>query len=168
MFLESLILSTGDGSTIRFVIDNTLLAEIFMFIAGFLILSLIMGFLIHIYFALVGYRLSKKLRYDKPWLAFIPVANFFLLPILAKQPWALGFLFLIPPVFFILAIYWTWIIFERRNYPGILSLILIIAILPGVGGAGFFAFLIILGFVAFYDRNKKDRNIKIVKKKKRN
>ena len=39
----------------------------------------------YVYFAFAFMTIAKKLGYDKPWLAWIPIANIFLFPILATN-----------------------------------------------------------------------------------
>lgn len=108
----------------------------------------------------------KKLGYKKAWLAWIPIANLFLIPILAKKHWCWGWFILLPPVYIILAIIWIWKIYERRNYPGWLSLLLIAWFIPAFNGLGIIANLILFGFVAWSDRKGGNAG-KITIKKKR-
>jgi hypothetical protein len=135
---------------------------------------LIIIFLIifYVYYSLVLQTISKKLNYSKPWLAWIPLANLFLYPILAKRSWLYGFVYIIPFAFIpfisyisenlllipylliilIISYYnvsWTWKIFNRRKYPGWLSLSQLFIFL----GFGFILYLVILGIVAW--KNKK-------------
>ncbi|MBT3814805.1 hypothetical protein HOE37_03610 [Candidatus Woesearchaeota archaeon] len=110
---------------------------------------------IYVYLAFVWMTIAKKLDYDKGWLAWIPLAQFALLPILAKKrenAWPWVFIILVPIVGGVFAIMWNWQIFERRNYPGWLSLIPILAIIPVVGYVATLANLVILGLVAWMDR----------------
>jgi len=109
---------------------------------------------LYVYMAMAWMTIAKKLGYDKPWLAWIPIANFFLLPILAKKHWAWGFFILIPPVYLILAIFWLWKIYEQRNYPNWLSLVVIGHFIPGISGIVLIANLAIFGLVAWRDQGK--------------
>jgi len=53
---------------------------------GFVIaIMLIFGLALYVYTSWAWYTIAKKLKYKKAWLAWIPVANFFLYPILAKK-----------------------------------------------------------------------------------
>ena len=121
-------------------------------IAAFLVLALILMVALYVYVALALSTIAKKLKYNQPWLAWIPVANLFLLPILAKKHWAWGFIFLVPIINIVFAIIWTWKIYERRGYPGALSLIIIATCIPVLGFLAIIASLIVLGIVAW---NKK-------------
>jgi hypothetical protein len=116
-----------------------------------IVFIIIIAIALYIYNALVWSTIAKKLGYGKPWLAWIPVANLFLLPILAKKHWAWGFIFLVPIVNVVFFIIWTWNIFEQRKYPGWLSLVPIAGVIPVVGGLASIAFLVILGMVAWKD-----------------
>ncbi|MFA5259487.1 MAG: hypothetical protein WC979_08665 [Candidatus Pacearchaeota archaeon] len=131
-----------------------------------LIITLLIFFSLYIYTAFAWMTIGKKLGCKKSWLAFIPIANLFLLPMIAKKHWAWGWWFLLPPVYFILAIIWVWQIYERRNYPGALSLLLILWILP-IWGIGLLVNLVIFGFVAWKDRGRTvTKSSKRTKKKK--
>lgn len=118
-------------------------------------LAAIAGVVIYVYYAFAWMTIAKKLKYDKAWIAWIPVVQLFLLPILAKKKWPWGFIFLVPIVNIIFFIMWTWNIFEQRQYPGWLSLIPLIGIIPLIGWLGQIAFLVILGLVAWRDMPTK-------------
>jgi len=123
-------------------------------LVGVAIITALLIFLgLYVYTAFAWMTIGKKLGYKKSWLAWIPIANLFLLPILAKKHWAWGWFFLLPPVYFVFAIIWLWKIYERRNYSGWLSLLLILWILP-MSGLGLIINLIVFGFVAWKDNGK--------------
>lgn len=136
-------------------------------IMGMIVFALVMAVVIYIYTALAMMTIAKKLGYDKAWLAWIPVANVFLLPILAQKPWQMGFIIISPllvsffvkmPVLgalitfaagiasLVFSIMYTWQIFERRKYPGWLSLLVLV---PGLGAL---IGLVVIGIVAWKDR----------------
>ncbi|MEM4230456.1 MAG: hypothetical protein QXF25_01085 [Candidatus Pacearchaeota archaeon] len=128
------------------------------FLMGLILqLGLTIAFLIflgiYVYFALAWSKIAEKLKYKRPWLAWIPIANVSMILQLGGLHWALVFLILIPLlgwfVLSILSIIATWKIFEKRNYPGWFSLSIIV---PKVG---FILYLIALGFVAWKDKKKK-------------
>jgi hypothetical protein len=142
-----------------------------MLIAVILFVSL----LVYLYKAYAWYTIAKKLKYDKAWLAWIPIAQFFLFPILAKKNWEWGFIILAPFVFafiyfipFIgslflsiislgvlaIQVYWTWLIFQRRKYEGCFSLFQIVPFFGDI------AHMIVLGFVAWKDKPKKAKSKK--------
>ncbi len=124
----------------------------FGFLAAFAAFWLLIVVGLYVYMALVFMTIARKLKYDKPWLAWIPIANAFLLPILAGKPWPWGFIFFIPIVGFIFYIIWVWKIYEKRGYPGSLSLIVLAALIPFVNFIAAIAHLVVLGVVAWVDR----------------
>jgi len=117
-----------------------------------LVLGIIIVIAVWVYMGFVLQTLSKKLRYKKDWLAWIPVARWALIPILTKKHWANVFWFILPIVNVILLIIWTWKIYERRKYPGALSLIFIGHAIPFIGWLAGIANLIVLGIVAWKDK----------------
>ncbi len=133
---------------------ETMFGTAFMAMLGALIvLWIIITVALYVYMALVLMTIANKLKHkDVSWLAWIPIANFFLLPILAKKSWAWGFILFVPIVNLIFGIIWIWNIFEQRNYPGWLSLAPLVGFIPLVGWAVSIANLIIWGLVAWKDR----------------
>jgi len=126
--------------------DFSLLTSLIGALAGLFFL-IVIG--LYVYTALAFMTIAKKLRYDKPWLAWIPVANLFLIPILAKKNWAWGFIFLVPIANIVFFFIWMWNIYEQRKYPGWLSLVPLLGFIPFIGIFVSLANLIILGFVAW-------------------
>lgn len=128
-------------------------------IAAFLVLMIFVIIALYVYWGFAWMTIAKKLKYDKPWLAWIPVANLFLIPILAKKNWAWGFFILLPPVYGGLMIWWLWIIYQRRNYPGPLALINIGSLIPlgPISGAATIANLVVIGLVAWKDMPTKKK-----------
>ena len=108
---------------------------------------------IYVYVSLAWMTIARKLKYKKPWLAWIPIANLAMMLQLGKFHWAWVFLILIPVLGWIalvvLIVISTWRIFEKRKYPGWFSLSMII---PQVGGV---LYLVAIGFVAWADRKKR-------------
>ena len=117
---------------------------------GVLFFFVVVGF--YVYWAFAYMTIAKKLGYDKPWLAWIPVANLFLIPILAEKEWYWGFLWFVPIANIVFIVLWTWRIYEQRNYPGWLSLVPLAGLIPAIGFIASIANLVIVGFVAWKDR----------------
>jgi hypothetical protein len=138
------------------------LAGVFVGVGVLMLVIIALAFMagFYVYMAFVWMTIARKLKYDKPWLAWIPFANLFLLPILAKKHWAWGFFFLLPPVYLLFAIYWLWLIYEQRNYPGALSLIVLGHFVPGLKGIAIIANLIVFGLVAWKDKKPLRRPTK--------
>ena len=111
----------------------------------FIITILLLG--LYIYSSLAWYTISKKLKYKKAWLAWIPIINITLVLQLGNFHWAWIFLLLIPILgwiaLFVLVIIAHWRIFKKRKYPGWFSLSVLI---PEVGGI---LYLIAIGFAAW-------------------
>jgi len=107
----------------------------------------------YVLYALIWSSIAKKLGYDKHWLAWIPIANMFLYPILAGKKWGNGFWLLLPIVNAVLLIIWSWKIFEKRHFSGWWNIILILAIflsfVPILGQILELAYLVVLCFVAW-------------------
>lgn len=114
---------------------------------------------VYIYFAFAWMRIAKKMKYKRPWLAFIPFANVAMWLQMGGFHWAFIFLALIPLVgwlvvfaFFIIS---TWRVYEQLGYDGYLSLAPIIDLF--VGGLGTLLYAIISGIVAWGKDKKKKR-----------
>ncbi|MEM4702967.1 MAG: hypothetical protein QXP53_00555 [Candidatus Pacearchaeota archaeon] len=153
------------GKAIEQNISN-LWPEMIPFVAfffGFIVVLVLVIIGLYIYNAFVWMTIAKKLHYKKPWLAWIPIASTFLIPILAKKHWAWGFIFFVPIANIVFLIIWTWDIFKQRNYPGELSLILIGFFIPIILVLAFIAYLVVQGLVAWQDRNLKTKNEKAKK-----
>jgi hypothetical protein len=129
-----------------------MLAPIIAVFVGAIVVAAIVSIALYIYYALVFQTIAKKLNYSKPWLAWIPIANLFLYPILAKKHWAWGFIFLVPIVGTVFYFIWFWKIFEFRKYPGWLSLIPLLSIIPLLNFLVLPGYLVVLGLVAWKDR----------------
>jgi hypothetical protein len=108
----------------------------------------------YVYSSFAWMTIAKKLKYKKAWLAWIPIANISMLLQLGKFHWAWVFLILIPILgwiaLLVLIIIATWRVFEKRKYPGWLSLIIPLGmIIPRVDGIAIIGYFIIIGFVAW-------------------
>ena len=133
-------------------------AQTFMggFLGGIVGILIVLGILIaliflaafYVYHSLAWRAIATKLKYKRPWLAWIPFANTAMRLQLGGFHWAWVFLYPLVIPIFILLIISHWRIFKKRKYPGWFSLSLI---LPDLGGI---LYLIIIGFVAWKDRKK--------------
>jgi len=121
-------------------------------LAGLVVFIVLLSIALYVYYAFVWMTIARKLKYKYPWLAWIPIANFFLVPILAKKDWTWGFIFLVPIANVVFFFIWTWNIFEQRKYPGWLALIPLAGFVPVVGGLAGLAYLVVLGLVAWKDK----------------
>lgn len=120
------------------------------FILASLAVALVIGLAAYIYFALAWMIIGKKLNYKYPWLAWIPIANMAMVLQLGGFAWPWIFLVFVPVLgwiaLFVMGIIACWKVFEKRKYPGWLSLLVFI---PKVG---IVANAIVIGFVAWKDR----------------
>jgi len=121
-------------------------------LAAFALIAIFIAIALYVYTAFAWMVIAQKLQYKNAWLAWIPIANFFLLPILAKKHWAWGFVIIVPILNFVMAIIWMWNIFEQRKYPGYLALIPIAGIVPIIGWLATLGFMVVIGMVAWKDR----------------
>jgi hypothetical protein len=119
------------------------------FILASVALAVCVGLAIYIYFSFAWMVIGNKMKYKNSWLAWIPFARSAMILELGSFNWALVFLYLVPVLgwiaIFILLIISKWRIFEKRKYPGWLSLLILA---PQVGPL---AHAIVLGFVAWKD-----------------
>lgn len=161
------------GEEISEALAGQILGGFFWAIIGFVII-LVIG--VYVYTSLAYMTIAKKLKYKYPWLAWIPIANMSMILQLGGFHWAWVFLILVPILGWIplvvLQYIAMWRIYEKRNYPGILALIPLLSTVPAlllpasiflltfIQGINFFvlvASMIILGMVAWKDRNKKKK-----------
>lgn len=122
-------------------------------------LSILISVAAYIYMALALMTLAKKLNTHPAWLAWIPIANLYLMSKMAQMHWwpillliamiipLLNFLAMIALLVFV--IIWQWKIFERVNRPGWWALMILI---PFVGAIIYY---VLLGIAAWGKPAKK-------------
>lgn len=106
----------------------------FAFLGAFLIGVVMMGIIMYVISALALMKIAQKTNTENGWLAWIPIANIFLMVNIAQKEWwyALIILFIgIIPflgafVSIGLLVYIWWLITERLGKAGALSLLMII------------------------------------------
>lgn len=125
-------------------------------IGTLLVIFIIVALAVYVYTAWAWMTIGNKLKYKKSWLAWIPIANIAMILQLGGFHWAWVFLVVVPIAGWIalavLTIIATWHIYEKRDYPGWLSLIQIGNFIPFVSWIAGIANLVILGLVAWLDR----------------
>jgi len=104
---------------------------------------------IYVYFALTLRAIARKMDYSKPWLAWIPIVNLFLFPILTGRSWTWGLLFFIPVVNVVFLMICLWKMLEKKGYDGKWSLILLGGLSAKPSFVVFVSFLVILGVLAW-------------------
>ena len=137
-------------NTLRGLIELGTLQDL---IISMLIKGIIIFLIVWIYTSFAWISIAKKLKHKKPWLSFIPFARGAMILQLGSFNWAWIFLWLIPGpgwiAIIILNLISRWRIFQKRNYPGGLSLIKLGSLIPVIGWAFEIASLAILGLVAW-------------------
>ena len=115
--------------------ENVLPGNLMALIAGVFLFALIIGIAIYIYFAFALMAIAKKTKTPNGWLAFIPIANIYLMTQIAKLPgwYTLGILAIIIPViggiaFMVLFVYFWWKIAEEIGKPAWWGILMIIPI----------------------------------------
>ena len=113
---------------------------------GMTLFVILLGFAVYIYQAIALMTIARKTRTKNGWLAFIPVANLYLMTQVAKAPWWTILLFLlvfIPMIgtFVVLFVYgwWWWKIAEARKMPGWLGILMVIPVVN----------LVVIGYIAW-------------------
>jgi len=120
---------------------------------GFVFVLILLA--VYIYSAIAVLFIARKTKTPNRWLAFVPIANFYLLTQMAGKSgwWALTILlgFIPMPILGLIpagiAIWFFWIVAEKIKFPGWTSLLLIIPIVN----------LVILGIWAWSRNSKKKR-----------
>lgn len=99
----------------------------------FLLVALFVFFLFYVYVSLVLMTIAKRTGTPYAWLAWIPIANIYLMTQIGKLPWWLTFgvfLAVIPYVgalaFLVLCSVFWWKIAEARNRPGWWGIVIIL------------------------------------------
>jgi hypothetical protein len=111
-------------------------------LAGTMIMFLFFVFLVgFVYMALALQTIATKTATPNPWLAWIPIANVFLMLAIAKKPMWWFLLFLIPLVNIVIAVIVWMGIAEARQKPNWWGILMIVPI----------ANLVIPGYLAWAD-----------------
>jgi len=116
---------------------------------GVLVVVLIVAYL---FFAWTLWTLAKKMKAEPAWLAWIPLAQLFLIPIMAGYHWAFGFLFLIPFVNIVASVFFFWKVYEKRKYPGWWAVVCVGGLIPLIGFVFSLASLVLYMIVVFKDK----------------
>lgn len=110
-----------------------------------IIFLIILMIAVYVYISIALMSIAKKTKTKNAWMAWVPILNFYLLTQIAKQSgwWTLILLAWAIPfggiAILAVGIWMFWLIAERRNLPGWISLLMIIPIVN----------LVILGIIAW-------------------
>lgn len=107
----------------------------------------LMVLLLYIYSSWALMVIAQKTKTDMPWLAWIPIANIYLMTQIAKVPWwwlvvllLVGFVPIIGQLASVAIFAWLWWqIAENRNMPGWYGILMIIPVVQ----------LIMIGIIAW-------------------
>ncbi len=126
------------------------------FLAAYMGFVLVMFLAYWVYTSFAYMTIGKKLKHEYPWLAWIPFARTALVLQLGSFHWAWTFLWLVPLfgwiALFVLSIVSHWRFYEKRKYPGWLSLVALASVVPIINYLAGPANLVIIGLVAWMDR----------------
>ncbi len=122
-------------------------------LVGLGLISIVISIASYVYFALAYMSLAKKTKTEPAWLAWVPIANLYLISQMAKMHWwpillILGVIIPVINVFAMIAlmvftVIWDWKIFERVGRPGWWAITIIIPIV------GWITFAVLLGVAAW-------------------
>lgn len=122
--------------------------EMFALLGAMMGFAILFGIAFYIYFALALMTIAKKTKTENPWLAWIPIANIYLMTQIAEvSPWTMlillaGFIPVLGGIAIMaVMIWWWWKICEARDKPGWWSLLLLVPIVN----------IIIVGVIAWSD-----------------
>ena len=102
-------------------------------------ISFVPALIFYCYYSFCLMTIANKLSVPNAWLAWIPIANLYIMVTAARKEWWWMLLFLIPIVNIVLFFVIWWAIAEARNKPGWVSLLMLIP----------FVNLIVPGYIAF-------------------
>lgn len=119
----------------------------FGIMGGLILVFFTLLILVYVYTSFALMTLAKRLKTENAWLAWIPLANVYLITQIAKKEWwwtlIMIFAGVVPFIGWLFSvgatIYMYYLIAERRKYPGWSAILMIIP----------FVNLIYLGFLAW-------------------
>ena len=105
------------------------------FLAGIFMVALIIGLIVYIYVAIALMTMAKKKKVPNAWLAFIPIANLYIMTQVGgiEWWWMLVFLLMIIPfvgtlLYMVGIVYIWWKISEAFKRPGWWGILMLIPI----------------------------------------
>jgi hypothetical protein len=138
------LVQMSDLSSYNYDATGASAAAIMAILAGMMLVLIVVGIAMYIYMGLTLMALAKRLKFEKAWLAWVPIGNVYLMLKMGKQPWwpmLLMIGFIIPIVNILAALAFTvfmvmamWKICEARQRPGWWVLLSFIPFLGGIWG----------------------------------
>ncbi|MFZ5955120.1 MAG: hypothetical protein ACOYT4_01740 [Nanoarchaeota archaeon] len=142
---------------------NEMMAAVLALFFIVLLIAFFLAIALYVYVSLAYMNIAKKTNTEPAWLAWIPIANFYLMSKIADMRWwpmllLIGiFIPFIGPVFWIaflvFLVIWNWKILRAVEQPGWIAIFMIIPMLNIV-------FLIFLGIGAWSEEKNHRRNRK--------
>lgn len=136
-----------------YVVSDAYPAALIAIILGALAVVIVVGIIIYVYSALALMAIAKKTKTEPAYLAWIPIANYYLMSKIAKMHWwpillIVGFWipflgWIATLLLWIFTIIWWYKIFEAVKRPGWWALLVIIPFI------GWLIFFILLGVAAW-------------------
>ncbi len=120
-------------------ISSNMAGGMMAMIGAFFVVFLLFVTAFYIFFSICLQTIAKKTNTENAWLAWIPVANIFLMASIAKKPVIWAILCLIPIINIVAFIFLGIGIAEARGKESWLGILMII---PGIN-------LVVLGYLAF-------------------
>lgn len=115
--------------------EELLAASGFGFLAGMIAFALIIGLIIYIYVAIALMTIANRKKVPNGWLAFIPIANLYLMTQIGGIQWWWMFIFILPIIpaiggllYAVGFVYLWWKIAEAVKRPGWWGILMIIPI----------------------------------------
>jgi len=105
-------------------------------LGAFLGAFLVVGIIMYVITAFALMKIAQKTNTENTWLAWIPIANIFLMVFMADKEWWWGLIILFAGIIPIIGsiasvaalVYMWWLICEKLNKPGPLSLLMLIPV----------------------------------------
>ena len=139
------------------------------FIAGMILVAILLGIAAYIYVSIACYTIFRKLKSSNAVLALIPLVNLVAIPVMVWQLsdtplwtvvlfWAGALLFFIPvlgPLLLLAALgmltWWLWKVAEKRKQPGWLGILASPVVIP-IPYIGPIVYVVFLGILAWSEK----------------
>jgi hypothetical protein len=127
--------------------------EIYNLGLGFLVTAIFFALALYVYVSYSLMTIARKTKTDNAWLAWIPVANLYLVTQIAKVPWWTLLIAIVASLLplgqilvAVISAWWWWNISERMSRPGWLGILFVIPV----------ANLIAIGILAYGSKPKHE------------
>lgn len=114
----------------------TIIASVMGLVAAFIVIAAFVLLAVYVYTSYALMTIANRTKTKYAWLAWIPIANLYLVVTIAKLPWPYVFLILVSLIpgigglaYMGLMAWWFWRIAEVRKLPGWLGILMIFPII---------------------------------------